>query len=132
MSTFSSKQENKQVPAEVLLMVAFIIAIVILVVPGVDARNLNTSIRSPLTALSPGWAGSLVPGGDVSFTSDEQYWSKNCSHGWTSDSTCNEIVSRVQICERIAGSAYCSEYEAYMQQFQRRPATDPGYQSTNG
>jgi hypothetical protein len=64
-------------------------------------------------------AGSVSNSDDVSFASDEQYWDANCSHGWLSDSRCDDIVSRAQKCASIT-SAYCSDYGVYMQQYYNR------------
>ena len=52
-----------------------------------------------------------------SFTSDQNYWNNNCSHGWASDATCDAIVSRVRSCLVNMASPYCSSYETYMQEF---------------
>lgn len=49
-----------------------------------------------------------------SFASDQNYWNKNCSHGWASDVTCEAIVSRVESCLVSMASTYCSAYETYM------------------
>ena len=53
---------------------------------------------------------------EPSFTSDRNYWDENCTHGWTSDVTCDAIVSRVQSCLVNKASRYCSAYETYMKE----------------
>jgi hypothetical protein len=54
---------------------------------------------------------------NYSFSADHQYWEANCSHGWSSNSTCDDIVSRAQSCSISVESAYCSEYNSYLKQF---------------
>ena len=53
----------------------------------------------------------------LSFTSDQNYWNNNCSHGWSSDASCDDIVSRVRSCLINKASLYCSAYESYMHGF---------------
>jgi hypothetical protein len=53
---------------------------------------------------------------NYSFSADQQYWETNCSHGWSSNSTCDDIVSRAQSCSISVESAYCSEYDSYLKQ----------------
>ena len=55
---------------------------------------------------------SAIP--EPSFTSDQTYWNENCTHGWTSDVTCDVIVSRAQSCLVNKSSLYCSAYETYL------------------
>ena len=124
MSSFS-KQLKRHAPAEPLLILTVIAAIVILVVSGADNGALRNSIRSVLMAPNSSGAHTVVSADDITFASDEQYWSANCSHGWKSDSTCDDILVRTQICAAGTGLAYCSAYETYMQQFQRQPEMPP-------
>lgn len=51
---------------------------------------------------------------DVTFASDEGYWSLHCSHGWTQDVICDSIAIRAQSCEFGNFSTYCSKYEDYL------------------
>jgi hypothetical protein len=52
----------------------------------------------------------------ISFAADRQYWVANCSQGWSSDARCNTIVVRAQSCSISMASAYCSQYENYLQE----------------
>jgi hypothetical protein len=52
---------------------------------------------------------------EVSFASDQQYWSKSCESGWSADATCDAIVARTQSCSISADSAYCSSYKSYLE-----------------
>jgi len=117
MATFSSKQEKKQGVSNqmtVLLAVALIGAFVIF---GPMNAALYNSINSVLASFdSP---DGIAVSTDASFTSDQNYWSDNCSHGWASDATCDAIVSRVQSCEVGLASTYCTSNESYLQQFKK-------------
>ena len=115
MATFSSKQEKKQGISNqmtVLLAVALIGAYVVF---GPLNAALYNSINSVLASFdSP---DGVAVSTDASFTSDQNYWSDNCSRGWASDATCDAIVSRVQSCVVSAASPYCSTNESYIQEF---------------
>lgn len=114
MATFSSKQEKRQVfsdPISVLVSVVLIGALVIL---GPLNASLYNSINGALGTLN---SADGVYSADASFASDEQYWDASCSHGWDADSTCDDILLRVQSCVVTIASPYCSNYENYMQQF---------------
>ena len=81
-----------------------------------DSININRILPSFYTPKSI----SIIP--EPSFTSDQNYWDENCTHGWTSDVTCDAIVSRVQSCLVNNSSLYCSAYETYMKQsLQQQP-----------
>ena len=80
-----------------------------------DSININRILPSFYAQNS----GSFIP--VPSFTSDQNYWSENCSHGWASDTTCDAIVSRVQSCLVNKTSLYCSAYEIYMEEFLHQP-----------
>lgn len=54
---------------------------------------------------------------EASFATDQEYWDTNCAYGWSSDSMCEEIVSRVQSCSISLDSAYCSQYANYLQTY---------------
>ena len=115
MATYSSKQEKKQglsSSMSVLLSVALIGVFVIL---GPLNANLYNSINSVLGI----WDGTdgAYTNAQVSFIADEQYWDANCSHGWTSDATCDDIVLRVESCVISLATPYCATYENYMQEF---------------
>ena len=75
-----------------------------------DSININRILPSFYTPNSI----SVIP--EASFTSDQNYWDENCAHGWSSDITCDAIVSRVQSCLVNNSSLYCSAYETYMKE----------------
>jgi hypothetical protein len=53
---------------------------------------------------------------NISFAADQLYWVANCSQGWSSDARCDTIVARAQSCSSSMASAYCSQYENYLQE----------------
>jgi len=115
MATFSSKHDKRQGlgdPISVLVSVVLVGALVIL---GPLNASLYNSINGVLGTM--GSADGVYTSADVSFASDEQYWDANCSHGWDSDSTCDNIILRVESCVVTIASPYCSNYENYMQEF---------------
>jgi hypothetical protein len=115
MATYSSKQEKSQTLVDPIFVFVSVMLIGALVIFGPLHINVTSSFRSAAHNLSP----STV----VSFTADEQYWGAHCNHGWSSDFACENIVSRAQACYTgLAGftSTYCTEYDAYMKQFQNR------------
>jgi len=95
----------------ILVSVVLIGAIVIL---GPLNASLYNSINGALGTLQN---SGVYSNATVSFASDVSYWAGNCSHGWGSDSTCDNIALKVQSCTLSAGSVYCANYEDYMQQF---------------
>jgi hypothetical protein len=115
MSTFHSKQQKSQSLTDPVLILASILVIGILGFFESPARHINDTNDKALGPQSN--LSSVSSSFDTSFTLDEQYWEANCNHGWISDSTCDEIVSRAQSCEISTGSIYCSAYDDYMQQF---------------
>lgn len=107
MTTFSSKHEKRQ---------GLILASIALIGVLITFRPLNGRIL-----LTQGNVESEVSVSDAaSFASDLQYWDANCSHGWRSDSTCDTLVLKIQSCSVGIGSAYCSEYNTYLQQFRNQ------------
>ena len=119
MATISSNQERRQALANPIYVLVFLILLLALVLLGPLSGNTSNSISSVLGALGGAPAG-VSAGSDVTFTSDLQYWDANCSRGWSSDSTCETIVLRSQSCVASVTSAYCSEYDAYLQQFRNQ------------
>jgi hypothetical protein len=116
MATISSNQEKGHALVNPIYVLIFLVLILALVLLGPLSGNTYNSINSALGNLGSTFAG-VSAGGIVSFTSDQQYWNANCSHGWSSDSTCENIVQRSQSCVANVTSPYCSEYDAYLQQF---------------
>ena len=118
MATFSSNQEKKQSISNqmaVLLAVALISTFLIF---GPLNATLYNSINSVLASFDRPDGVSVST--DASFAYDLNYWSDNCSHGWSSDATCDAIVSRVQSCEVGLASTYCTSNETYIQQYLSR------------
>ena len=111
MTTFSSKQEKRQG-----LVLASIALIGVLLAFGPLNGNMHSPIRNALVTQG-GAADNVSINDGASFAPDLQYWDAKCSHGWTADSTCDTLVSRTQSCVIGTGSAYCSEYDTYLQQF---------------
>jgi hypothetical protein len=76
------------------------------------------------SALSTAFGGANTTNANIantsySFSADQQYWAANCSNGWSSNSTCDDIVARSQSCSISGESAYCSEYSNYLKQFSK-------------
>ena len=114
MATFSSKQNKKQDLVDPIVVLVSIALLSILIVFGPLNGNKYSSVpNAPVMQGSAADNASSIVG--ASFASDLQYWNANCNHGWTSDSMCGALVSRTQWCSLGVGSAYCSEYHAYLQ-----------------
>jgi hypothetical protein len=119
MSTISSKQEKRQSFISPDLALVFIVLIATLVILGSSSSNAYSSLHNP-PGIQDNAAGSVSSNNDVSFASDERYWHAKCSHGWSSDSMCDDIFSRAQLCTFNVTSAYCSDYDEYMQRYNNR------------
>ena len=115
MATFSSKQEKKQGISNQMAVLLAVALISVFVIFG----PLNTTLYNSIDSLLASFDGpdGVSVSTDASFTSDQNYWSDNCSHGWSSDATCDAIVSRVQSCQVGLASAYCTSNESYIQQY---------------
>jgi len=116
MSTISSKQEKSHGLVDPIYVLVFLVLILALLVLGPLTGNINNSFSGALGTLGKSPAG-VSARAEVSFTSDQRYWDANCSHGWSSDSSCDNIVLRSQSCVAEVASAYCSAYADYLQQF---------------
>jgi hypothetical protein len=115
MTTLSSKPTKRYTPVQpISLFVLFALILTLLVIP--FTGNIYTAVS---TALGAGNSTNAISSSNVdySFSVDQQYWTANCSHGWSSNSACDEIVVRSQACSISADSAYCSEYNSYLKQF---------------
>ena len=113
MSIITSNQPKRQTVVDPIF-VLFISVLVVLLVFAFTAANRNlignllqTSVNAP--------AGLSIDS-EVSFASDQRYWSEYCDSGWSSDSACDAIVARSQSCTASVDSAYCSAYESYLQE----------------
>jgi hypothetical protein len=115
MSTISSKPTKTYKPFDFISVFVFLALILtLLVIP--FTGNLYNSLNTALGPVNSTHA-SISTNVNYSFSADQQYWSANCSHGWSSNSTCDDIVLRSQSCSISAESAYCSEYSNYLKQF---------------
>ena len=116
MSTISSKQQKRQSLLEPIAVLAILVLVLVLLALQPQAGN-GSNIMSGTLGTSGRAAGAAI-NSTLSFTADQRYWDANCGHGWSSDASCEAIVLRAQSCTISAASPYCSEYEAYLQQFQ--------------
>jgi len=119
MPKFSLKQKKDRAlgnPMSVLLSVTMIGAVLM----GPLNASLYNSMNGFLGTLGGVDDVNKSAGADISFASDEQYWDFYCRNGWTSDSTCDDIVSRVQSCVGSIASPYCLTYEDYLQEFYKQ------------
>jgi hypothetical protein len=114
MSIITSSQQKRQSFVDPIFILFFSVLVVLLVF-AVFAANRNYIIENVLQTYDSGSAG-LSLNGEVSFASDQRYWSTYCDSGWSSDSGCDAIVARAQSCTTSVDSAYCSAYESYLQQ----------------
>lgn len=115
MSTLSSKPTKTYKPIDLISVFVFLALIfTFLLIP--FTGNIYTSLSTALDNVDSTHANvsSTI---SYSFSADQQYWTSNCSHGWSSNSTCDDIVMRSQSCSVSAESAYCSEYHNYLKQF---------------
>jgi len=116
MATYSSKQEKRHVGGNyvpILVSVLLVGAFVIL-------APLNASFYSSVSGVLGTWNtadGVYTNAAVVSFDADQTYWDANCEHGWTSNASCDGILSRVESCNLGFATPYCSSYESYMQEF---------------
>ena len=115
MATYSSKQEKKQGISNQMIALLVVALIGAFVIFGPLNATLYHSINNVLAIFDSPDGVSVNT--DASFTSDQNYWSDNCSHGWSSDATCDAIVSRVQSCQLSLASAYCTSNENYMRAY---------------
>ena len=118
MATFPSKQEKKQDLVDPMLVLVSIALLSVLIAFG--PLNGNYSSIPNALVMEGGAADNASNSVGTSFASDLQYWDAKCSHGWTSDSMCDALVSRTQSCALDVGSPYCSEYDAYLQQIRNQ------------
>lgn len=116
MAIYSSKQEKRGFfgnNVHVLVLVLLIGALVVL-------APLNASFYSSLNGILGAWtsADNVYTNTEViSFSADQTYWDANCNHGWSSDTTCEVILARVESCAISLASPYCASYDKYMQEF---------------
>jgi hypothetical protein len=116
MSTISSKQAKRHGLVDPVYVLVFLVLILALLLLGPLTSNTYSSVSSVLGTLGRAPA-AVSASANVSFTADQQYWDANCNHGWSSNSSCDNIVLRSQSCVAEVASAYCSAYADYLQQF---------------
>jgi hypothetical protein len=119
MATISSKQEKRHALVDPIYVLVLLVLLLALLLLGPLSRKTSSTINSALGALG-GVPAGMSASNDGTFASDQQYWDANCSHGWSSDSTCENIVLRSQSCVANVDSAYCSAYDTYLQQFRNQ------------
>ena len=115
MSIITSNQQKRQSFVDPIFILFFSVLVVLLVF-AVFTANRNYFIGNVLQTYDNAPAG-LTLNSEVSFASDQRYWSENCDAGWSSNSVCDAIVARAQSCTASVDSAYCSAYEKYLQEF---------------
>jgi len=119
MATSPSRQIKKQDLVDPIVVLLFVTLLCALVAFGPLNGNMHSSAPNTL-AMNGVSADNAFSGVGASFALDLQYWSANCNHGWTSDSACDTLVSRTQWCSLGVGSAYCLEYDAYLQRIRNQ------------
>ena len=122
MTTFSSNQEKMQGAVDPILVLISIALIGILVAVGPLNGSVYNFNHNAWVAAQGNPSGKVSLKVGNSFTSNLQYWNAECSHGWTSNSTCDALSSMAQSCVVGLGtrSDYCSEYDSYLQLFHGR------------
>lgn len=113
MSIITSNQSKRQSIVDPIFIL-FVSVLVVLLVFAFSAANRNL-IGNVLQTYENAPAG-LSLNSEVSFATDQRYWSEYCDSGWTSDAACDAIVARAQSCTASVDSAYCSAYESYLQE----------------
>ena len=113
MSIISSKPQAHRTLIDPIL-VLFLFNIVLLMFfalstgsPDLDGLFGSSVNRSPELSLSS----------EPSLAADQQYWAANCTDEWSADSLCETITLRTQSCSISVDSAYCSQYDAYLQTY---------------
>lgn len=114
MSTLTSKPTKRYNSIDFISVFVFLaLLLTLLVMP--FTGNFYNSFTTALGNVD-GTHANASTNVKYSFSADQQYWETNCSHGWSSNSTCDDIVSRAQSCSISVESAYCSEYNSYLKQ----------------
>lgn len=116
MSTLSSKPTKTFRPVDYISVFVFMgLILTLLVIP--FTGNIYSSLSGAVNSADR--AQTVASNVNYSFSADQQYWNANCSHGWSSNATCDNIVTRSQACSISAESAYCTEYQSYLEQFSK-------------
>jgi hypothetical protein len=110
MSTITSKPSRRYSLVDLIsIIVFFVLLFTLFVIP--FTGNLYNSLSTMNSTRA-----NVSTNAGYSFSADHQYWTANCSHGWSSNSTCDDFVVRSQACSISAESAYCSAYDKYLKQ----------------
>jgi hypothetical protein len=117
MSIITSNQSKRQIIVDPIFILFFSVLVVLLVFAVSTANKYYFTANIGQTYESA--PAGLSLNSEVSFTADKQYWSEYCDSGWSSDATCDAIFARTQSCTTSVDSAYCSNYEKYLQEFNR-------------
>ncbi len=117
MATYSTHQEKRQGMVDPIVVLLFVTLLCALVAFGPLNGSLLGSSHGAL--LQGGSASEVSLNAGTSFASNLQYWNTTCSHGWKSNSTCDALAAAAQFCVVGLGtdSAYCSQYDTYLEQF---------------
>ena len=115
MSLITSNQQKRQSYIDPIFVLFFSVLLVLLIF-AISAANGNYFVEKLLQTNDSAPAG-LTLNSEVSFATDQRYWSESCDSGWSSDAACDAIVARTQACSVSVDSAYCSSYESYLQEF---------------
>jgi hypothetical protein len=115
MSIITSNQQKRQSVVDPIFILFFSVLLVLLVL-AISAANGNYFVEKLLQTNESAPAG-LSLNSQVSFATDQRYWSEHCESGWSADTACDAIVARAQACSASVDSAYCSAYESYLQEF---------------
>lgn len=115
MSLITSNQQKRQSVVDPIFILFFSVLLVLLVF-AISAANGNYFVEKALQINESAPAG-LSLNSQVSFATDQRYWSASCESGWSTDAVCDAIVARTQACSASVDSAYCSAYESYLQEF---------------
>lgn len=117
MSIITSNQTKRQAIVDPIFILFFSVLLVLLVF-AVSTANRYYFTGDIMQTYENAPAG-LSLNSEVSFSTDQMYWSEYCDSGWSSDSLCDAIVARVQSCTASVDSAYCSAYKSYLEEFKR-------------
>ena len=115
MSLITSNQQKRQSVVDPIFILFFSVLLVLLVF-AISAANGNYFVEKLLQTNEAAPAGLSI-NSQVSFATDQRYWSEYCDSGWSADAACDAIVARTQSCSASVDSAYCSAYESYLQEF---------------
>lgn len=115
MSIITSKQEKRHILVDPIF-VLFLATVILLMFFAALTGSIEHTLDSWLLTFDDA-PTNLSTNSTPSFAADQRYWESNCSHGWSSDSTCDDIELRSQGCVDGINSIYCSEYKSYLQNF---------------